>query len=315
MAVYTPLTESDITEFLARYDVGELQSFGGIAEGVENTNYWVETREGKFILTLFERRTKLEDLPYFLALMEWFAARGIKCPKPVHMKDGRMLGALKEKPAAMVMFLEGGGADPVKNDHLPLLGDLAARMHIAGMDFPHKRPNALSVAGWEMIIDKIIDRVDEIEPGLRQFINEEFNFLSENWPDNLPSGAVHADLFPDNVFFMKSPLRLTGVIDFYFACHDAWAYDLAIIVNAWCFDARHRFQPERVQALMQSYNDVRPMTPEEEAVFPLLLRGAALRFLLTRAHDALFKQEGVVTHKDPLEYARKLEFFRDWKGA
>ncbi|MDE3060502.1 MAG: homoserine kinase [Pseudomonadota bacterium] len=314
MAVYTPLTRQDIESFLAHYDIGALTEFEGIAEGIENTNYVVCAGDGKYILTLFEKRVRIEDLPYFVALMEWWNARGIRCPQPVHMRNGRALAALKEKPALVVSFLEGGGVERIELAHVAQLGKLAADMHVAGMEFPHVRQNALSLAGWEAIIDRIIDQVEEIEPGLRRLINEEYNDLSEHWPQGLPGGPIHADLFPDNVFFSKSfgkaPV-LSGVIDFYFSCNDAWAYDLAICVNAWCFDARHRFVPERAQALMQAYTDQRPLTPEEEAAFPLLLRGAALRFLLTRAHDWLHHDpQALVTPKDPLEYAAKLRFFQ-----
>jgi homoserine kinase type II len=273
-----------------------------------------QVRSDKYILTLFEKRVRLEDLPYFTAVMEWWHGRGISCPQPIKMKDGRALSALKEKPALMVSFLEGAGVEKITLDHMPQLGRLVADMHITGMDFPYQRGNGLSVKGWEAIIDKIIDRVEEIEAGLRALINEEFNYLSEHWPEGLPSGAVHADLFPDNVFFDKQfgkkPV-LSGVIDFYFSCHEMWAYDLAICVIAWCFDERRRFVPERAQALMKSYIEQRPLTPEEEASFPLLLRGAALRFLLTRAHDWIFREPGaLVTPKDPMEYAAKLRFFQ-----
>jgi homoserine kinase type II len=317
MAVYTHLSHDDIAQFLAQYDVGALVDSKGITEGVSNTNYLLRTADAKYILTLFERRFKLEDLPYFTALMEWWHSKGISCPLPIKMRDGRTLSALKERPALLVSFLEGEGARKITNEHVFAVGQLAAQMHVAGMGFPYQRANGLSLSGWEHIIDAIAERADEITPGLKKLISEEYNYLSEHWPSELPSGAVHADLFPDNVFFEKKfgqPLKLSGVIDFYFACHDAWAYDLAICVNAWCFDDRHRLVPERVQALMSGYNDVRPMTQEEEACFPLLLRGAALRFLLTRAQDALFPAEGAdITPKDPLEYVAKLEFFQKHK--
>jgi len=317
MAVYTHLSHDDISQFLAGYDVGALVDFKGIAEGVSNTNYLVQTADTKYILTLFEKRFKLEDLPYFTALMEWWHARGIHCPLPIKMRDGRTLSALKERPALLVSFLEGEGVRKISLEHIAQLGNVTAKMHIAGMDFPYRRPNGLSLSGWENIIDAIALRADEITPGLQKIISEEYNYLSEHWPSELPSGAVHADLFPDNVFFTKtfgkSPV-LSGVIDFYFACHEAWAYDLAICVNAWCFDERHRLVPERVAALMQGYNDMRPMTQEEEACFPLLLRGAALRFLLTRAQDWLNPEAGAeITLKDPLEYLAKLQFFQNHK--
>jgi len=315
LAVYTHLSFDDIAGFLAGYNIGPLKNFEGIAEGVSNTNYLVETSDTKYILTLFEKRFKLEDLPYFTALMEWWNSRGIHCPLPIAMKNGRTLGALKERPAVLVSFLQGSGATKITPEHVFQLGELAAQMHVTGVEFPYQRANGLSLSGWETIIDAVSERADEVAPGLKRLISEEYNYLSEHWPSELPSGPIHADLFPDNVFFSTEfgkPKKLTGVIDFYFACHDAWAYDLAICVNAWCFDERHRLVPERVQALMSGYNQLRPMTHEEELSFPLLLRGAALRFLLTRLQDTLYPSEGAnVATKDPMEYAAKLTFFQN----
>lgn len=315
MAVYTTLTHQDAAGFLAQYDLGALKSCEPIAEGVTNTNYLVTVADGvKYILTLFEKHFELVELPYYIALMEWWHARGISCPRPVAMKNGRVLAALKEKPALLVSFLEGEGVREITPEHMQQLGALAANMHVTGMEFPHTRQNHLGVSDWEAIIDKIALRADEIEPGLKRLISEEYNYLSEHWPSGLPGGPIHADLFPDNVFFSKSfgkkPV-LAGVIDFYFSCNDFWAYDLAIIINAWCFNARGQLREDRLEPLMAAYNNVRPISPEEEAAFGLLLRGAALRFLLTRAEAWLFPDEGaLVKAKDPLEYARKLEFFQ-----
>lgn len=316
MAVYTHLSEEQIREFLTQYDVGDLVSFEPISEGVTNTNYYVVTTQNKYILTLFEKHYTLEELPYFTALMDWWSKRGIMCPQPLVTRDGRTLLALAEKPALMVSFLEGSGVKNITPEHMSQLGGLLARMHIAGIDFPHQRANGMSLPMWEKLIDKDYERYDEIEPGLRKLVTEEYNYLSENWPDELPKGPVHADLFPDNVFFEKlfgKRLELTGVIDCYYACTDFWAYDLAIVVNAWCFDARGRLQKEYVQALMTAYNDVRSMTTEEDAVMTILLRGAALRFLLTRSDAWLNPEEGALVHaKDPLEYVAKLKFFQSF---
>ncbi|MGE0753860.1 MAG: homoserine kinase [Alphaproteobacteria bacterium] len=314
MAVYTALSEAEIADFIARYDIGAFRSATGITEGIENSNYLVETESGRYILTLFEQRTKLDDLPYFVHLMQWFVSRGIPCPLPVERIDGGVLGALKEKPALLVTFLKGGGVGGIRMEHLPQLGQLVANMHIAGMEFPHRRDNALSLAGWQQLVLRIGDSADRIEPGLAALIREEYNFLEESWPNGLPSGPVHADLFPDNVFFVRDrgSFKLSGVIDFYFACHEMWAYDMAVCVNAWCFDDRHRFVPERVQALMAAYNDIRPMNDEENMAMPILLRGAALRFLLTRTYDWLnTPDDAQVVKKDPLEYSAKLRFFQE----
>lgn len=314
MAVYTHLNPDDVRDYLAQYDVGALEVCEPIAEGVTNTNYFIKAGGVKYILTLFEKHFELAELPYFTALMGWWQAQGIHCPRPIPMNNGRQLGALKGKPALLVSFLDGSGTKNITPEHLRLLGSLMADMHIAGMDFPHRRENHLSLKGWEKLIDDTALRLDEITPGLQKLVSEEYNYLSENWPNALPSGPIHADLFPDNVFFEKrfgEKLELSGVIDFYFACHDAWAYDLAIAINAWCFDTRGRLSKECVQALMDSYNDKRSLTPEEDAAFPLLLRGAALRFLLTRSYAWLNRDEGaLVSPKDPLEYEAKLKFFQ-----
>ncbi len=348
MAVYTQLSQADIEGLLAQYDIGALKSFEPIAEGVTNTNYLLtltspsplagEGRGGgqshastphpnlppqggkgcletKYILTLFEKHFELSELPYFTALMQWWHARGISCPQPIQNKSGGTLCALKEKPALIVSFLEGNGIKNILPEHLLQLGTLAAKMHISAMDFPHTRENHLSLQGWEKIIDDIIERVDEIEPGLKKLIAEEYNYLSDNWPSDLPRGTIHADLFPDNVFFTKAlgkKAELSGVIDFYFSCNDFWAYDLAIIINSWCFDERHRLVKERMQALFAGYNEIRSMSSEEEAAFSLLLRGSALRFLLTRSYDWLNRDEGALVNvKDPLEYARKLRWWKE----
>lgn len=314
MAVYTALTQEEIGQFIGRYDVGDFVSAEGITEGVENTNYLIETRQNRYILTLFEQRTRPEDLPYFVHLMQWFSARGIPCPLPVARKDGGVLAALKEKPAMLATFLEGQGVTSIRNEHLPQLGTLAANMHIAGMDFPHQRENVLSLSGWGSLVERIDGAADNIDPGLNDLIAEEYRYISEHWPSGLPSGPIHADLFPDNIFFQRlrgSP-KLSGVIDFYFSCNDMWAYDLAVCVNAWCFDDRHRFLPERVQALLAAYNDIRPMSDEEGRAMPVLLRGAALRFLLTRVFDWVNTPPSAhVVKKDPMEYVEKLKFHQE----
>ncbi len=325
MAVYTHLSRNEIADFLSCYDIGELQDFSGITEGVSNSNYLLvtanktadETSESanKYILTLFERRYQLEELPYFVALMQWWRANGINCPLPLTMKNGRVLSALKERPALLVSFLEGAGVEArrITAEHLFQLGAIAARTHISGIDFPHQRKNGLSLSAWENMIDKLYEKADSIAPELHKTISREYNYLSDNWPDALPSGPIHADLFPDNVFFDCNK-KLSGIIDCYFACNDFWAYDLAIIINAWCFDERQRFIPDRATALMQGYNELRSLTVEEEAALPVLLRGASLRFLLTRSIDWLETEEGAaVNRKNPLEYLSKLQFFQNYK--
>lgn len=313
MAVFTPLTEADITGLLDRYDIGALKSFEGIAEGVENSNFLLNTEQGKFILTLFEKRVNEADLPYYLSLMSHMQAHGIHCPKPVMDENGQVLARVKDRPAVIITFLEGKGVREPQMPHMAPFGGCVAQMHKAVANFALKRQNALALPGWRALAEKIGARADEVRPGLARLIQDELGFLAAHWPKDLPQGAVHADLFPDNVFF--SDHRITGVIDFYFACEEAYAYDFAICANAWCFDAAHRFQPAMFQAFLNAYLAVRKFTPAEKRALPVLCRGAALRFLLTRTHDLVFHPPGaLVTPKDPLEYLAKLEFFQEWKG-
>ncbi len=307
MAVYTDVAAEDLASFLAGYDVGELLSYKGIAEGVENSNFLVHTRAGNFILTLYERRVAEHDLPFFLSLMEHLARRGITCPQPVKTKDGKILGKLAGRPAAMVTFLEGLWIRRPTAAHCAALGDALARLHVAGADFTMRRDNALSVAGWRKLYEACGERAHEVERNLESLVADELDVLEREWPKNLPQGVIHADLFPDNVFFLAD--KLSGLIDFYFACTDTLAYDVAICLNAWCFEPDHSYNVTKGRALLSNYAKTRKLSPQEWDRLPLLARGAALRFLLTRLVDWLDVPPGaLVKPKDPLEYARKLRF-------
>lgn len=310
MAVYTPLNLEEAQAFLSAYDLGELRECRGIAEGIENSNFLLMTERGKFILTLFEKRVDAADLPYFMALMQWLAERGIACPQPIRNRTGEVIGELKEKKAAIVSFKEGKGISLIEAAHLPPLGELCAHMHLASQGFTPCRKNALSLPGWQALAKQIGRCAEEVSPGLSALIAEELSHLETHWPRILPGGAVHADLFPDNVFFEGE--NISGVIDFYFACDDFFAYDLAICLNAWCFDAAQHFQPEHARALIAAYQKIRPLEAEEKAHFLTLARGAALRFLLTRTYDWLNTPAGaLVTRKDPAEYVKKLKFLQN----
>ncbi|MGE0735316.1 MAG: homoserine kinase [Alphaproteobacteria bacterium] len=307
MAVYTEVADDVLAAFLAHYEVGQAMSFKGIAEGVENSNFFLKTDRGEYILTLYEKRVRPEDLPFFLGLMDHLAARGIACPTPVHGKDGKALRKLCGKPAAIVSFLPGVSPRKIAVKHCGPLGDALARMHVAGADFGIKRPNALSVAGWRPIFDKCRARAHEVKKGLAEEIDEEIGFLEANWPKDLPTGVIHADLFPDNVFFLGD--RLSGLIDLYFACNDYFAYDIAVCLNAWCFEPDVSFNITKAHAMLAAYRKVRDFSKTELTTLPLLARGAATRFLLTRLHDWLHHPPGaMVTPKNPLEYYRKLRF-------
>jgi len=307
MAVYTDVTAEDLAVFLAGYDIGELLSYKGIAEGVENSNFLVHTGRGHFILTLYERRVAAKDLPFFLGLMEHLAARGITCPQPVKSRTGEVLGKIAGRPAAIITFLDGMWIRRPTPQHCAELGTALAKLHLAGLDFKAGRANALSVAGWRALYEGCGARANEVQRDLQPYLAAELAQLEQAWPRKLPQGVIHADLFPDNVFFLGS--KLSGLIDFYFACTDALAYDVAICLNAWCFETDHSYNVTKGRSLLQGYAQVRPLSEAERAALPLLARGAALRFLLTRLVDWFDVPPGaLVRPKDPLEYYRKLRF-------
>jgi homoserine kinase type II len=313
MAVYTEVSDDELEAFLADYDLGEVLGFKGIAEGVENSNFVLRTERGTFILTLYEKRVDPGDLPYFLGLMEHLAARGIQCPLPVHARDGHALRTLVGRPAVIVSFLEGLWPRRIHPFHCRELGGALARFHIAGRDFPMARRNTLSVDAWRPLFDTCAARAHEVKPGLAGELERELDFLEANWPEELPAGVIHADLFPDNVFFRHE--TLTGLIDFYFACNDLFAYDLAICLNAWCFEPDNAFNATKARSLLRSYAEARQVLPAELEALPVLARGAAMRFLLTRLYDWLNHPEGAfVKPKDPMEYYRKLRFHAEVKS-
>jgi homoserine kinase type II len=314
MAVYTEVSDEALARFIAGYDLGRLTSCKGIAEGVENTNYLVHTERGPFILTLYEKRVARGDLPFFLGLMEHLAARGLNCPLPVRDKQGRILRELAHRPAALITFLEGLAVKRPNARQCGALGEALAQLHLAGEGFAPRRANALSVAGWRPLFESFRVDADKVSEGLAKVIAEELDHLEACWPKELPQGVIHADLFPDNVFFLNS--SVSGLIDFYFACNDALAYDIAICLNAWCFESGNAFNVTKGRALLKAYNKVRRIGADELAALPVLARGAALRFLLTRAFDWLnTPKEALVRPKDPHEYLRRLRFHQDVLGA
>ncbi len=314
MAVYTEVSDDELEAFLAGYDLGSPLSCKGIAEGVENSNFMLETERGRYILTLYEKRTRREDLPFFLGLMEHLSERGVSCPLPVHGRDGQALREMCGRPAALVTFLNGMSARRITAGHCAELGAALATLHQAGRDFTLTRPNALSLAGWRKLFDDTAVRADEVRPGLAADLAAELAALQAAWPTDLPSGVIHADLFPDNVFFRGD--ALSGLIDFYFACNDFLAYDLAICLNAWCFEPDGPFNATKARSLLSGYERVRRLSEAERDALPLLCRGSALRFLLTRLYDWLNHPPGAfVRPKDPLEYARKLRFHQGVKSV
>jgi homoserine kinase type II len=314
MAVYTEVSDEALNAFLAGYDIGRASSLKGIAEGVENSNYLLHTDAGTFLLTLYEKRVAEADLPFFLGLMEHLARRGVNCPQPVRARDGGAIGRLAGRAAAIVTFLDGLSARRPTVNHCGQVGEALARMHAAGADFPLRRENALSVAGWPDLFSAARERADEVAPGLADETARELSALRTIWPSGLPAGVIHADLFPDNVFFLGDDL--TGLIDFYFACNDFFAYDLAILLNSWAFDLDGAFDIAKGEAMIAGYQRVRRLEPAEVEALPILARGSALRFMLTRLVDWLNVPPGaLVAPKDPLEYLAKMRFHQKVRDA
>lgn len=314
MAVYTQVDDQTLSEFLSKYDVGQAISFKGIAEGVENSNYLLETTRDRFILTLYEKRANPDDLPYFLDMMEHLADKGVNAPLPIRDKSGASLQILAGRPACMISFLTGVSINHISESHCAELGETLAKMHLALESYEPERKNDLSLDGWKKLAGETQNRADEVMPGLSALISHELAFLSENWPTDLPKGNIHADLFPDNVLFTGE--TITGLIDFYFGCTDFLAYDIAICINAWCFDANHRFEANKAKRLVEMYDAYKSLSQQELNALPILCRGAAMRFLLTRLYDWLNPvADAVVRPKNPAEYVEKLKFHQDVKDA
>lgn len=315
MAVYTHIDHAEIAAYLAQhYALGTLVQAQGIAQGVSNSNYAITVEAGgggglqRYVLTLFEARTNPEDLPFFMQLMQHVAARGVACPQPLMRRDGALYGPLAGKPATLISFLPGQSRTVFSGPQLASAGALMARLHEAMADFPATRANSMGLGTWAAMAEALRGTLDAIEPGLEARVLQALAELQREWPAlvALPHGIIHADLFPDNIFFEGD--AACGVIDFYFACRDALAYDLAIALHAWCFTTEGAWQAADAAALLAGYETVRPLTQAERDALPLLMRGAALRFLLTRAQDWLQHDATMlVTPKDPLAYAARLQ--------
>lgn len=307
MAVYTEVSDEALVAFLSDYDLGGLVAFRGIAEGVENSNFSLRTTAGDFILTLYEKRVDPVELPWFLGLMEHLAKRGISCPLPVKARDGEALRQLCGRHAAITTFLPGIWPRRVRPEHCAPLGTALANLHAAGAGYAPTRPNALGPESWGPLLTRCLPHADGISPGLGAELHAAHARVLAAWPRDLPRGHIHADLFPDNVFFLEG--RLSGLIDFYFAATDLLAYDIAVCVNAWCFEPDISLNVTRARALLAAYAATRPLRPAERAALPVLCQGAALRFALTRLFDWINTPSGaMVTRKDPMQYVRRLRF-------
>ncbi|HYD25492.1 MAG TPA: homoserine kinase [Croceibacterium sp.] len=309
MAVYTPLSAADLAALIGEYDVGELVSAKGIAEGVSNSNWIVETTAGRYILTMYEARVAAGDLPFFLGLLDHLAGKGSPVPRTIHDRDGAAFRMVRGKAVALIEFLPGVSVDRASPAQAHAVGEALAHIHVDAADFPGERPNAMALPQWRKLFDGCgEDGLRAIDPALPALVAGELDFLTANWPAHLPRSVIHADLFPDNVLLLGD--TVTGLIDFYFACTDLTAYDLAVTHSAWCFDKDGSFRPEIGEALIAGYVSRRALSAAERHALPVLARGAALRFLATRAYDWLHTPaDALVTRKDPLQFARRLSFY------
>jgi homoserine kinase type II len=309
MAVYTDITDAELEQFLAAFDLGAPLTFKGIAEGVENSNFLLETERGRFILTVYERRARPEDLPYFLNLMHWLAEHGFPSATPIADRAGRLLNTIRGKPAALASFMPGLSVRRPAAAHCREAGEGLAWLHQAGQGYPGRRENDLGQGAWSRLFAPLHAEAEALKPGLAAIIGADLVALEQTWPRDLPAGVVHADFFPDNVFFSGG--RFSAAIDFYFACDDLYAYDLATCLNSWCFEADGAFNVTSARAMIAGYERRRALSAEERAALPVLAWGSAMRFFLTRLADWRATPPGaLVRPKDPLEYERKLAVHR-----
>jgi homoserine kinase type II len=309
MAVYTDITDEELSGLLADFDLGAPLSLKGVAEGVENSNFLLETEAGRYFLTVYERRVKADDLPFFLELLRWIAGRGFPSATPIPDRAGRILKSVRGKPCAIVSFLSGLAVRRPSAAHCREAGAGLARLHLAAAGFPGSRANDLGQAAWAPMFSELAQAAEDLKPGLSATISSDLEQLAAHWPKGLPEGIVHADFFPDNVFFNQG--KFAGAIDFYFACDDALAYDVAVALNAWCFEPDGSFNITSGRQLVAGYESVRKLSDLERSALPVLAHGAAMRFFLTRLHDWGATPAGaLVRPKDPLEYERKLAVHR-----
>lgn len=309
MAVYTQIHKNELSILLENYNMGSISEFKGIAAGVENTNYFLATSDNKkYIFTIYEKRTLEKDLPYYLEAMSYFSKNNIFCPKPVYNNNNSVISYIKNKPCAIVTFLDGETVFNIKETHIEKLGQYVATMHIKGLDFNMRKENSMSLKSWFSIFNELSKTLNTIEKDLNQEIGYHLQFLEKHWPKGLDSGVIHGDIFPDNVLFKND--EISGIIDFYFACNDFFAYDLAICINAWCFEDNYQLNTNKVKILINSYNKIRTISKKEIESLNILCYGSALRFFLTRVYDNINYNDGSVevNFHDPLEYLTKTRF-------
>ena len=315
MAIYTKLSEKNLEEFLLKYNLGKLSNYKGIQEGIENTNYFIQTDSGKFILTVYEKRVEEKDLPFFMGLLRNLFDANFPSPKPIINKNGNYISEISGKKAAIVSFLNGSAKKNLSPSDCHKAGIQTAKLHMITKNLPGKRENRLSINSWRKIYKKIQKDCSRIHPNLANTIEKSLNEIENNWPKNIPSGIIHADLFPDNIFFKGA--KLTGIIDFYFSCYDFYAFEIAICLNALCFEGKKEnlsFNVTKAKRFINGYSSIKKLSEEEKKSLKILCQGAAMRFLLTRVFDYLNLIEGALVEiKDPIEYLKRLEFHNNVK--
>ena len=316
MAVYTKLSEKELKEFFTKYNLGKIINFNEIKEGVENTNYFIQTENGKFILTLYEKRVDEDDLPFFISLMKNLFDKKFPSPEPIINKNGSYISEVAKKKAAVVSFLDGEAKRNLNPNDCGEIGVHSAKLHLITKNLSGKRENKLSVNSWRKIYSKVKNDCSKIQQNLPDIIEKNLDEIEKNWPKNIPSGIIHADLFPDNIFFKNN--KLSGIIDFYFSCHDFYAFEIAVCLNALCFDGKNQnlsFNVTKAKKFIDGYSKIRKLQEDEKKSLKILCQGAALRFLLTRVFDYLNLTEGaLVKIKDPIEYLKRLEFHNSVKN-
>ena len=316
MAVYTKLSENELKEFFSKYNLGKLLNHKEIKEGIENTNYFIQTEKGKFILTLYEKRVEEKDLPFFMSLMKNLFDKKFPSPEPIINKNGNYISQILEKKAAVVSFLEGNAKKNLNPDDCYEVVINSAKLHSITKNLTGKRENKLSINSWRKIYNKVKNDCIKIHPDLSNIIEKNLDVIEKKWPKNIPSGIIHADLFPDNIFFKDS--KLSGIIDYYFSCYDFYAFEIAICLNALCFEGKNEnlsFNVTKAKKFIDGYSSIRKLNEKEKISLKVLCQGAAIRFLLTRVFDYLNLTEGaIVKIKDPVEYLKRLEFHNSVKN-
>tara|TARA_Y100000590_G_scaffold214115_1_gene242693 strand:+ start:183 stop:1151 length:969 start_codon:yes stop_codon:yes gene_type:complete len=316
MAVYTKLSEIQLKDFFLKYNLGKLLNYKEIREGIENTNYFINTEKGKFILTLYEKRVDEKDLPFFISLMKNLFDKNFPSPQPIINKNGNYISEISGKKAAVVSFLEGNAKKVLNPENCYHVGINTAKLHLITKNLSGKRQNKLSIDSWRKIYNKVKKDCSKIHQNLPNIIEKNLDIIEKKWPKNIPSGIIHADLFPDNIFFKGN--ELSGIIDYYFSCNDFYAFEIAICLNALCFEGRNEnlsFNVTKAKKFIDGYSSLRKLSEEEKESLKILCQGAAIRFLLTRVFDYLNLIEGaIVKIKDPIEYLKRLEFHNSVKN-